>query len=112
MSYALEKHPLGRTGLEVTRLGYGAMELRGQRVWGGRPVTRQQSQAILDAVLASGINWLDTAGDYGTSEELIGECISGRRDEFLIATKSGCTLVDAGDHDETPHDFSRDHMLA
>ena len=30
--------PLGRTGLDVTRLGYGAMEVRGSRIWGGRPV--------------------------------------------------------------------------
>lgn len=107
----LETRVLGRTGFEVTRLGYGAMELRGNRVWGGRPVTVEQSQTILDAVLDQGINWVDTGADYGTSEELIGKTIPGRRSEFIIATKSGCTIVPAGDHDETPHDFSREHML-
>lgn len=103
---------LGRTGLEVTRLGYGAMELRGDRVWGGRPVTDQQAETILNAVLDAGINWIDTAGDYGTSEDLLGKFAAGRRSEFVLGTKTGCTLVDAGDHDETPHDFSREHMLA
>jgi aryl-alcohol dehydrogenase-like predicted oxidoreductase len=111
MSIATATRPFGATGLELTRLGYGAMELRGDRVWGGRPVDAEQAHGILDAVLASGVNWIDTAGDYGTSEDLIGGAIADRRDEYLLATKCGCTLVDAGDHDETPHDFSREHML-
>ena len=110
-STKLPTRVLGRTGLAVTRLGYGAMELRGQRVWGGRPVTDEQAETILNAVLDAGVNWIDTAADYGSSEELIGKFAAARRSEFILATKTGCSLIDAGDHDETPHDFSRDHMI-
>ena len=79
---------LGRTGLEVTRLGYGAMEIRDNP--GPRSVTDQQAKAMLDAVLDSGINYIDTANDYGRSEELIGKSIAGRRTEYYLATKCGC----------------------
>ena len=50
----LEKRTLGRTGLKVTALGYGAMEVRGSRIWGGRPVTEEQAETILNAVLDAG----------------------------------------------------------
>jgi aryl-alcohol dehydrogenase-like predicted oxidoreductase len=48
---ALTKRTLGRTGLDVTDLSYGAMEVRGSRIWGGRPVTEEQAETILNAVL-------------------------------------------------------------
>src|SRR5678816_4334734 len=72
----LEKRVLGRTGLEVTALGYGAMEVRGSRIWGGRPVTEAQAETILNAVLDAGINFIDTSNDYGRSEEFIGKYIA------------------------------------
>jgi aryl-alcohol dehydrogenase-like predicted oxidoreductase len=107
----LKQTTLGRTGLKVTKLGYGAMEIRGPRVWNGRPVTDAESERILNAVLDSGINFIDTSYDYGRSEELIGRYISHRRAEYVLATKCGCTLVDCGDHDETPHVWTRDNLL-
>jgi aryl-alcohol dehydrogenase-like predicted oxidoreductase len=107
----MEKTVLGRTGLQVTKLGFGAMEIRGPRVWNGRPVTDSESEKILNAVLDTGINFIDTAYDYGRSEELIGQFISHRRHEYILATKCGCTLVDHGDHDETPHVWTRDNLL-
>lgn len=107
----MEQTILGRTGLPVTKLGFGAMEIRGPRVWGGRPVTDPESESILNAVLDCGINFIDTAYDYGRSEELIGRFISHRRSEYILATKCGCTLVDHGDHDETPHVWTRDNLL-
>ena len=73
MTASLPTTTLGRTGLEVTRLGFGAMEIRGSRIWGGRPVTEDQARTILDAVLDAGINFIDTSNDYGRSEEFIGE---------------------------------------
>ena len=79
---------LGRTGLEVTRLGYGAMELYDSPR--GRPVTEKQATAILNGVLDAGINFIDTANGYGRSEEHIGKHISHRRSEYMIATKCGC----------------------
>src|ERR687884_1033489 len=107
----LESRPLGETGLTVTRLGYGAMEVRGQRIWGGRPVTDEQAGTILEAVVDAGITFIDTANDYGRSEAYIGQFLADRREEFVLATKCGCTVVPAGDHDETPHSWDRNHLL-
>jgi len=107
----MEKAILGRTGLAVTKLSYGAMEIRGHRVWSGRPIEDADSERILNAVLDAGINFIDTSYDYGRSEELIGRFISHRRDEYILATKCGCTLVDCGDHDETPHIWTRENLL-
>jgi aryl-alcohol dehydrogenase-like predicted oxidoreductase len=81
---------LGRTGLQVTRLGYGAMERRGAPR--GRAVDATDAGRVLNAVLDAGINFIDTSPDYGMSEELIGEHISSRRDEFFLASKCGCAV--------------------
>ena len=78
MTTSLPTATFGRTNLQVTRLGYGAMEIRGPRIWNGRPVTEQQAETILNAVLDAGINFIDTSNDYGRSEEFIGKYISHR----------------------------------
>ena len=112
MAATLPKATLGRTGLQVTRLGYGAMEVRGSRIWGGRPVTEDQAKTILNAVLDAGINFIDTANDYGRSEEFIGKYISNRRDEFYLATKCGCTVVRRDENtDDTPHVWTHDNLF-
>jgi len=77
----LPKRELGRTGLQVTMLGYGAMELRGAPR--GRDVTETQAETILHAALDAGINYIDTSIDYGVSEERIGRYIADRRSEIL-----------------------------
>jgi len=103
---------LGRTGLSVTKLGYGAMEVRGTRIWGGRPVTDDEAGTILNAVLDSGINFIDTANDYGRSEEFIGRFLSKRRNEYVLATKCGCTVVHKDEHtDDTPHVWTRENLF-
>jgi aryl-alcohol dehydrogenase-like predicted oxidoreductase len=103
---------LGRTGLEVTKLGYGAMEVRGTRIWNGRPVTDDEADRILNVVLDSGINFIDTANDYGRSEEYIGRFISKRRGEFYLATKCGCTVVRRDENtDDTPHVWTRENLF-
>jgi aryl-alcohol dehydrogenase-like predicted oxidoreductase len=84
----LPKRTLGRTGLEVTTLGFGAMELRGVPV--GPSITDQQAEKVLNAVLDAGINFIDTSIDYGGSEELIGRFIAHRRSEYFLASKCGC----------------------
>jgi aryl-alcohol dehydrogenase-like predicted oxidoreductase len=109
---SFETRQLGRTGLNVTRLGFGAMEVRGERIWDGRPVTDEQAATILEAVVDAGITFIDTANDYGRSEAYLGQVLADRRDQFALATKCGCTMVPAGDHDETPHSWHRDHLLA
>ena len=57
----LPKKELGRTGLNVTTLSYGAMEIRGAPR--ARDVSEQQSEEILNAVLDAGINYIDTSVD-------------------------------------------------
>ena len=84
MTQPLTKNTLGRTGLEVTNLGYGAMEVRGGPR--GREVSDEEAGAILNGVLDAGINFIDTSIDYGRSEELIGEHISHRRAEYFPCT--------------------------
>jgi aryl-alcohol dehydrogenase-like predicted oxidoreductase len=109
---ALTKRTLGRTGLQVTDLSYGAMEVRGSRIWGGRPVTEPQAEQILNAVVDSGINFIDTANDYGRSEEFIGKFLSHRRGEFYLATKCGCTVVHKDENtDDTPHVWTRENLF-
>ena len=108
---AIPMKTLGRTGLQVSQLGYGAMEVRGHRIWSGRPCTPQQADTILNAVVDAGINFIDTSNDYGTSELFIGRFLAKRRNEFYLATKCGCHMQFAGDHDETPHVWTRDNIL-
>jgi aryl-alcohol dehydrogenase-like predicted oxidoreductase len=59
---AIAKRELGRTGLQVTALGYGAMELRGAPR--ARDITEAQAETILNEVLEAGINYIDTSIDY------------------------------------------------
>ena len=98
----LQKRRLGKTGLDVTVLGFGAMELRGpgSAIRNGRPVEPAQAEKVLNSALDSGINFVDTSIDYGSSEELIGEYISHRRSEYYLASKCGCNAdtiaVEAG----------------
>src|SRR5229473_1729612 len=84
----LPKRRLGRMNLEVTTLGYGAMELRGAPA--GPEVSDHDAEQVLNAVLDAGINFIDTSIDYGRSEELIGRFIAHRRSEYFLASKCGC----------------------
>src|ERR1700675_965954 len=81
----LPRRPLGRTGLNVTTLGYGAMELRGAP--SGPAVVDAAAEKVLNAVLDAGINFIDTSIDYGQSEDLIGRFIAHRRREYFLASK-------------------------
>jgi aryl-alcohol dehydrogenase-like predicted oxidoreductase len=85
---ALPHATLGRTGLEVTTLGFGAMELRGAP--NGPAITDADADRLLNSVLDEGINFIDTSIDYGRSEELIGRYIAHRREEYVLASKCGC----------------------
>jgi aryl-alcohol dehydrogenase-like predicted oxidoreductase len=108
----LPKSTLGRTGLEVTKLGYGAMELRGLEHF--RRLSAGEASALLNGVLDSGINYIDTSPDYGYSEELIGRHLSARRGEFCLATKCGCPIEppDVPYEKRQPHSFSRENIRA
>jgi aryl-alcohol dehydrogenase-like predicted oxidoreductase len=106
------KRQLGRTGLEVTALGYGAMELRGTPR--ARYTTEEQAETILNKVLDAGINYIDTSIDYGVSEERIGRYISRRRSEYYLASKCGCLVgaPPAPRGQRNAHVFTRDNVMA
>lgn len=76
----MEYITLGRTGLRISRLGFGGIPI--QRIDG------EKAKELLEAVRGAGINFIDTARGYTVSEELIGAAIEGHRDEFVLATKS------------------------
>lgn len=105
---SLPQRTLGRTGLQVTQLGYGSMGLRGPRTWGVRVVSDEDAERFLHAVLDAGINFIDTAPDYGVSEQRIGRFISSRRDEYLLATKCGCVYTQHEDHLQIDHHWDRE----
>jgi aryl-alcohol dehydrogenase-like predicted oxidoreductase len=108
----LSTRPLGRTGTDVTILGFGAMELRGQPR--GPAIADDEAGKVLNAVLDGGINLIDTSVDYGRSEELIGQYLSDRRDEYFLASKCGCPLNPPPDapppyaHDYRPENVRAD----
>ena len=86
----METRPLGNTGLEVSKLGIGLAEI-GMHL----PAAEQARAAeVLNTALDNGVNLLDTAACYGNSEELIGEAVSDRRDEYILATKAGHAAPD------------------
>ena len=109
---AIAKRELGRTGLKVTALGYGAMELRGAPR--ARDITEAQAETILNEVLEAGINYIDTSIDYGLSEERIGRYISHRRAEYHLASKCGCLVgaPPAPRGQRGQHVFTRDNVVA
>jgi aryl-alcohol dehydrogenase-like predicted oxidoreductase len=107
----LPTRPLGRTGLTVTALGYGAMELRGPPR--GPVISDSEAGRLLNAVLDGGITLIDTSIDYGASEELIGRHLAHRRDEYVLASKCGCSLATAGSEATLlPHDYSAANVVA
>ena len=106
----LPMRALGRTGVQVTTLGYGAMELRGGSR--GRDIPDAQADRVLNAVLDAGINFVDTSPDYGRSEELIGRFISHRRDEYFLATKCGCLVAVEHVEGGPRHVYTRENIRA
>ena len=78
--------------LEVTRLGYGAMRITGDGIW-GPPADRDEAIRTLKRTLELGINLIDTADSYGpdVSEELIAEALHPYPEDLVIATKAGLT---------------------
>ena len=79
----MEKRRLGRTGMDVSVLGFGGAEI------GFEDATGEIVQQLLNSALDAGLNVIDTAECYEGSEELIGNAVGRRRDEFFLFTKCG-----------------------
>jgi pyridoxine 4-dehydrogenase len=76
--------------LTVNRLGFGAMRITGDGIW-GEPADRDEAKAVLRRAIELGVNFIDTADSYGprVSEELISETLYPYPDDLVIATKGG-----------------------
>jgi aryl-alcohol dehydrogenase-like predicted oxidoreductase len=79
----MQQRAFGDTGLTVSAVGLGAGQV------GERWVDDASAERLLNQALDLGITLIDTARDYGTSEERIGRYLSHRRDEFVLSTKVG-----------------------
>jgi aryl-alcohol dehydrogenase-like predicted oxidoreductase len=81
--------------LEVRRMGYGAMRITGEGIW-GEPPDGEAAKRVLRRALELGVNFIDTADSYGpdVSERLIAEALHPYPDDLVIATKGG--LVRSG----------------
>jgi aryl-alcohol dehydrogenase-like predicted oxidoreductase len=107
----MEFRQLGGSGLKVPALSFGAATFGGGneffRAWGSSDV--QEARHLIDICLEAGVNLFDTADIYsdGLSEEILGEAISGRRDQVLISTKATFAMG------KGPNDLgsSRHHLM-
>jgi aryl-alcohol dehydrogenase-like predicted oxidoreductase len=79
----MEKRILGKTGMNVTVLGYGGAEI------GYRGVPEDTVERLINGALDAGLNVIDTAECYVDSEEKIGKVASRRRNEYFLFTKCG-----------------------
>ena len=80
--------------LTVNRLGYGAMRITGDGIW-GEPKDIEGSKKVLRRAVELGVNFVDTADSYGpeVSERLIGEALAPYAKGVVVATKAGLALT-------------------
>ena len=78
--------------LEVNRLGFGAMRITGEGVW-GQPKSVDTAKQVLKRAVELGVNFIDTADSYGpdVSEQIIGDALAPYGKGLVIATKAGLT---------------------
>jgi pyridoxine 4-dehydrogenase len=83
--------------LEVNRLGFGAMRITGEGVW-GQPKDIEEAKRVLKKAVELGVNFIDTADAYGpfVSEQLIGDTLAPYPEDMVIATKAGLVRPAAG----------------
>lgn len=82
----MRRRALGKTGLEVSEVGFGGIPIQA--------VSQSQAVAVVRRALDLGVDFLDTARGYTTSEERIGEAIKGQRSKCIIATKTTARTAD------------------
>ena len=83
----MEYRILGKTGLKISRLGFGGIPI--QRI------DAEGTRALVAELAASGVNFIDTARGYTVSEEYLGFALDGIRDRFVLATKSMARTAEA-----------------
>ncbi len=102
---------LGRSGLEITRIGFGAWAIGGgDWAFGWGPQDDDVSIATIHRALELGVNWIDTAAGYGYghSERVVARALEGRRERPLLFTKAGIVPGPGG---SAVHRLERDSIL-
>lgn len=105
----MKKRPLGRSGLEVSAIGYGCMALEGTY---GEKADRAAGIALIRAAADGGVTFFDTAEVYGpwTNEELVGKAVAPFRNDVVIATKFGWNIDPQTGERLTGLNSSADHI--
>jgi len=90
----MQKRKLGKSGLEVSALGFGCMNMSHAY---GPPVDKKYAISVIQAAFALGVTFFDTAEVYGpfTNEKVVGEALAPIRDKVVIATKFGFDFEDS-----------------
>ena len=107
---ALRTTQLGQTGLEITRVGFGAWAIGGGNwEFGWGPQDDEQSIAAIHRALERGVNWIDTAAAYGfgRSEQIVGRALEGVAERPFVFTK--CSLLEGRDR-RVVHSLKRDSI--
>jgi aryl-alcohol dehydrogenase-like predicted oxidoreductase len=101
---------LGETGMEITRVGFGAWAVGGGWQFGWGPQEDAESIAAIHRALELGVNWIDTAAAYGfgRSERVVGRALEGVDGRPYVFTK--CSLLDDGTG-HVRHSLKRDSVL-
>jgi pyridoxine 4-dehydrogenase len=96
--------------LTVNRVGFGAMRITGDGIW-GEPADRDEAKAVFRRAIELGVNFIDTADSYGphVSEELISETLYPYPDDLMIATKGGLERTGPG---QWPANGRPEHLIA
>ena len=91
----MKKRAMGKSGLEVSALGFGCM---GLSYGHGPAIEKQQAIAMIRTAVERGVTFFDTAEAYGpfTNEELVGEALAPHRERVVIATKFGFDIAPNG----------------
>ena len=76
----MEYRVLGKTGLKISRMGFGGIPIQ--------KIDAQGTRVLMEKLLEAGVNYIDTARGYTVSESYLGEALEGIREKFILATKS------------------------
>ena len=100
----MEYTVLGKTGLHISRMGFGGIPIQ--------KVDAKVTRSLMEELSAQGINYIDTARGYTVSEQFLGEALEGIRDQFVVATKSMARTREgmAGDIEISLKNLRTDHI--
>ena len=76
----MEYRVLGKTGLKISRMGFGGIPIQ--------KIDAEGTKTLMKRLAEEGVNYIDTARGYTVSEEYLGYALEGIRDKFVLATKS------------------------